>query len=101
MRYFINTSTDDFWTALVNDRIIESRTKPKPYKEHRELTQEELIVLNIKRSNLPILFHGHTNAKEKILQSTANAVCHLLPDLAKKHGLVYDRRHEYWRATED
>lgn len=95
MRYFIHAS-DDFWTALVNDRIIEDMYKPHPYKEHRELSMEERIIYR-GREHLIILFFGRADSQEKQRQSLMNDVAELFPDLAKKHGLTIDRTHEFWR----
>jgi hypothetical protein len=101
MRYFIHTLIDDFWTAVKNDRIIESNLKPHPYKEYRELTETELIIW--RGWDFIIIFfssdHHGTYEERKVLQwkSMENDVAEEYPELAKKHNLTLDRSHEYWR----
>lgn len=99
MRQFINTTTDDLWTAIRDNKIIESVTKPKPYKEHRELDTNEQTILNCHDGFLIMLMgikDGGLN-KEHHLQSMANLVCADYPELAAKHGLVINTDHEYWK----
>lgn len=101
MRYFIHTLIDDFWTALKNDRIVESNLKPHPYKEYRELTETEIIIQR-GLDHYIIFFHHErfgTYEERKALQwkSMENDVAEEYPELAAKHNLTIDRSHEYWR----
>ena len=101
MRYFIHMLIDDFWTALKNDRIIESQLKPSPYKEYRELTETELIIQR-GMDFLIIYFSndrfGTLEERKKLQwQSMENDVAEEYPELAAKHNLKVDRAHEYWR----
>ena len=99
MRQFINTTTDDLWTAIRDNKIIESVTKPKPYKDHRELDFTERSIVGCSDHFMIILMNtddGSLN-KEHRLQSMANLVCLDYPELADKHGLVINTDHEYWK----
>lgn len=96
MRYFIHLVIDDFWTALINDRLVESQLKPHPYKEYREITEEERIIMK-GRDHLIIFFYGKENSQALQRQSLMNDVAESFPDLAEKHKLKIDRTHEYWR----
>lgn len=95
MRYFIDRK-NDLWTALENNNIIIDQYKPKPYKNYRELTNNEEMVIRIK-DHFYILFHGDPDYKIKVRQSLVNLICELLPELALKHNLVEYRQYEYWR----
>lgn len=101
MRYFIHTLIDDFWTAIKNDRIVESNLKPSPYKEYRELTDTELLIH--RGWDFIIIFfsgehHGTYEERKKLQwQSMENDVAEEFPELAKKHNLTIDRSREYWR----
>lgn len=101
MRYFIHLVIDDFWTAIKNDRVIESPLKPHPYKEYRELTTEENIIYRGLEFYIVYFSNERYGTPEgrKALQwkSMANDVAEAFPDLAEKHNLVIDRAHEYWR----
>lgn len=98
MRQFIDTTKHDFWTALVGDGVINSLLKPKPYRDHRELTFNERAIFSCKFHTAILLFNIPNN-KDLLNKSLANFICDDYPDLAAKHKLVIDRRHEYWRPS--
>lgn len=96
MRQFINIIEDDFWTALRNDRIIQDRLKPKPYKNYRQLSSNEVAIVDC-LSHTAILLHKFPKYEELKWLSMANHICEEYPELANKHNLTINREHEYWR----
>ena len=100
MRHFIDITKDDLWTAIRNDRVITGRLKPKPYKNYRELTPNEATIVSCLGSTI-ILYMNFPNSEELRWTSMANYICEDYPELAIKHGLTFDRTHEYWRQNDD
>lgn len=106
---FINIAKHDFYTAMMEGRgcggIIRSRLKPKPYKEHRELTRTELAIYMAHEHFLIMLMpmgHGSPakpDASELAKISVTNCITEDFPELAAKHNLAIDRTHEFWRKA--
>ena len=95
MRKFIRIS-DNIFDAEREGRIVSDRYKPKPHKEWRELTFDELVYSS-HRTHLIILFHGAEDKDKKIQKSMANFLVDAFPELAEKLNLQLDRTDEYWR----
>lgn len=100
MKVFIDVTKDDFWTALRDDTFIKGCYKPKPYKNYRLLTAQESCIASC-RDHILILLTSVSNStigKRYLEQSLANFICEDFPQLAEKHNLTINRKHEYWRA---
>ena len=109
MRKFINTTTDDLWTALRDDKVVDASVdgkKPKPYKNYRELSLGEKSLLSCKEHFLIMMIAlktgdhpavSETAIKSFIDQSMANIFCEEYPELATKHNLTINTDHEYWK----
>ncbi|ACV50201.1 hypothetical protein [Delftia phage PhiW-14] len=91
----------DLWEAIEADAFVAQRLKPKPYKDWVELDTDQLSIWSCK-PNLVIMLvmsgGDQVEGHKQVRQSMANMVAEAYPELATKHNLVIDRKHEYWRT---